>query len=145
MALDINAQFDLHTRALGLANQRLELLADNVANADTPNYKARDIDFRVAMQNAGQSDGQRGGPGGSLQGDLPMAAPRANHLRVGGASANTTTPLYRVPEQPSLDGNTVDSQKENAAIAETSVRYQATLTFLNARIRGLRDAITGGR
>ena len=52
MALDINAQFDLHTRALGLANQRLELLADNVANADTPNYKARDIDFRAAMQNA---------------------------------------------------------------------------------------------
>jgi len=141
MALDINAQFDLHTRALGLANQRLELLADNVANADTPNYKARDIDFRVAMQNAGQ--------GGSLDGDLPMAATmaatRANHLQVGGASPNTTTPLYRVPEQPSLDGNTVDSQKENAAIAETSVRYQATLTFLNSRIRGLRDAITGGR
>ena len=52
MPLDINAQFDLHTRALGLANQRLELLADNVANADTPNYKARDIDFRAAMQSA---------------------------------------------------------------------------------------------
>ena len=137
MALDINAQFDLHTRALGLANQRLELLADNVANADTPNYKARDIDFRVAMQSAGQS--------GGLDGDLPMAATRANHLQVGGAGAHTTTPLYRVPEQPSLDGNTVDSQKENAAIAETSVRYQATLTFLNSRIRGLRDAITGGR
>jgi flagellar basal-body rod protein FlgB len=141
MALDINAQFDLHTRALGLANQRLELLADNVANADTPNYKARDIDFRVAMQNAGQN----GGRNGNLDGDLPMAATRNNHLQVGGASANTTTPLYRVPEQPSLDGNTVDSQKENAAIAETSVRYQATLTFLNSRIRGLRDAITGGR
>jgi flagellar basal-body rod protein FlgB len=120
-----------------LANQRLELLADNVANADTPNYKARDIDFRVAMQNAGQS--------GSLGGELPMTATRASHLQAGGAGANTTTPLYRVPEQPSLDGNTVDSQKENAAIAETSVRYQATLTFLNSRIRGLRDAITGGR
>ena len=141
MALDINAQFDLHTRALGLANQRLELLADNVANADTPNYKARDIDFRVAMQNAGQSGGQSG----NLGGELPMTATRASHLQAGGAGANTTTPLYRVPEQPSLDGNTVDSQKENAAIAETSVRYQATLTFLNSRIRGLRDAITGGR
>ncbi len=132
MPLDINAQFDLHTRALGLANQRLELLADNVANADTPDYKARDIDFRSAMHNAGSG------------GDLNLTATSGRHLQVGGG-ANTTSPMYRVPEQPSLDGNTVDSQKENAAIAETSVRYQATLTFLSARIRGLRDAITGGR
>ncbi|MEO8225375.1 MAG: flagellar basal body rod protein FlgB [Gammaproteobacteria bacterium] len=136
MALDINSQFDLHTRALGLANQRLELLADNVANADTPNYKARDIDFRAAMQDAGQGGGQ---------GDLPMLTTRPGHLQISGAGPNTTTPLYRVPEQPTLDGNTVDSQKENAAIADTSVRYQATLTFLSSRIRGLRDAITGGR
>ena len=134
MALEIYKQFDLHTRALGIANQRLELLADNVANADTPQYKARDIDFRTAMQNAG-----------SLDGDLPMAVTRRGHLQVEGAGPNTTTPLYRVPDQPSLDGNTVDSQKENAAIAETSVRYQASLTFISAHIRGLRDAITGGR
>ena len=137
MALDINAQFDLHTRALGLANQRLELLADNVANADTPNYKARDIDFRAAMQNAGQSD--------SLGNDLALTATRAGHLQPNGSGPNTTTPLYRVPDQPTLDGNTVDSQRENAAIAETSVRYQASLTFLSGSIRGLRDAITGGR
>lgn len=137
MALNINAQFDLHSRVLGLANQRLELLADNVANADTPNYKARDIDFRAAMANAAQP--------GALGGDLPMAATRSGHIQAGGAGPNTTNPLYRVPDQPSLDGNTVDSQKENAAIAETSVRYQATLTFLSSRIRGLRDAITGGR
>ena len=134
MALEIYKQFDLHTRALGIANQRLELLADNVANADTPQYKARDIDFRTAMQSAG-----------SLDGDLPMATTRSGHLQVEGAGPNTTTPLYRVPDQPSLDGNTVDSQKENAAIAETSVRYQASLTFISAHIRGLRDAITGGR
>ena len=133
MAININSQFDLHTRALGLANQRLELLADNVANADTPNYKARDIDFRSAMQNTAQG------------GDLPMLTTRSGHLPSNGGGPNTTTPLYRVPEQPTLDGNTVDSQKENAAIADTSVRYQATLTFLSSRIRGLRDAITGGR
>jgi flagellar basal-body rod protein FlgB len=137
MPLNINEQFELHSRVLGLANQRLELLADNVANADTPNYKARDIDFRAAMANAAE-------PGG-LGGDLPMAATRAGHIQAGGAGPNTTNPLWRVPEQPSLDGNTVDSQKENAAIAETAVRYQATLTFLSSRIRGLRDAITGGR
>ena len=139
MALNISEQFDLHSRALGLANQRLELLADNVANADTPGYKARDIDFRTAIASA------NGGPGSGLGGDLPMAATRSGHIQAGGGSPNTTTAMYRVPDQPSLDGNTVDSQKENAAIAETSVRYQATLTFLSSRIRGLRDAITGGR
>ena len=138
MALNINQQFDLHSRVLGLANQRLELLADNVANADTPNYKARDIDFRSAMANADPA-------GGAAGGDLALAATRASHIQAGGAGPNTTNPLYRVPDQPSLDGNTVDSQKENAAIAETSVRYQATLTFLSSRIRGLHDAITGGR
>jgi flagellar basal-body rod protein FlgB len=145
MALNINTQFDLHTRALGLANQRLELLADNVANADTPNYKARDIDFRTAMESAGQSGGLGGSAGGGLGGDLPMTTTRGAHIQIAGAGPNTTTPLYRVPEQPSLDGNTVDSQKENAAIADTSVRYQATLTFLSARIRELREAIGGGR
>jgi flagellar basal-body rod protein FlgB len=137
MAFNIDRMFDLHTRALGLANQRLELLADNVANADTPNYKARDIDFRSAMQSAGEKNG----PGA----ELPMTTTRAGHLPSPGGGPNTTTPLYRVPDQPSLDGNTVDSQKESASIAETSVQYQATLTFLSARIRGLRDAITGGR
>jgi flagellar basal-body rod protein FlgB len=80
-----------------------------------------------------------------MGGELAMTATRAGHLPSARGGPYTTNPLYRVPEQPSLDGNTVDSQKETAAIAETSVQYQATLTFLSARIRGLRDAITGGR
>ncbi len=134
MALNINTQLDLNARALGIANQRLELLADNVANADTPGYKARDIDFRTAMQSAGSG------------GDLGLKATRKGHMQLDGiAGPNTATPLYRVPDQPSLDGNTVDSQRENAAIAETSVRYQASLTFLSAQIRSLREAINGGR
>lgn len=134
MALNINTQLDLHARALSIANQRLEVLADNVANADTPGYKARDIDFRSAMQSA------------SSGGELGLSATSSRHVQVnGGSGPNTATPMYRVPDQPSLDGNTVDSQRENAAIAETSVRYQASLTFLSAQIRSLRDAINGGR
>ncbi|MCL4790926.1 MAG: flagellar basal body rod protein FlgB [Gammaproteobacteria bacterium] len=134
MALDIYKNLDLHARSLSIANQRLEVLADNIANADTPGYKARDIDFRTAMQSAGEG------------GDLGLRATSNRHVQVNGAAGpNTATPMYRVPDQPSLDGNTVDSQRENAAIAETSVRYQASLTFLSAQIRGLRDAITGGR
>ncbi len=131
MALDINKVFDGHARVLGLANQRLQLLADNVANADTPNYKAKDIDFLSAMQAANPQS-------------VRMQSTNARHIATT-AGPNQTETMYRIPDQPSLDGNTVDSQKESAAIAETAVRYQATLTFLNQRISGLRLAITGGR
>lgn len=131
MPLDVNKALDNHARALGLANQRLQLLAANVANADTPNYKAKDIDFLAAMQTADRQSVQ-------------MLATNAQHIAAAG-SANRAETMYRVPDQPSMDGNTVDSQKESSAIAETAVRYQATLTFLNQRISGLRMAITGGR
>ncbi len=131
MAMDINKVLDSHTRVLALANQRMQLLADNIANADTPDYKARDIDFLSAMQAAGQQKVQ-------------MQTTNAQHIATT-AGPNQAEALYRVPDQPSLDGNTVDSQKESAAVAETAVRYQATLTFLNQRISGLRMAITGGR
>jgi flagellar basal-body rod protein FlgB len=131
MPISLDNEFALHARALGIASQRLGLLADNVANADTPGFLARDIDFNTAMQNADAS-------AGTLQ------TTHATHisLQAGGSRAEV---LYRVPEQPSMDGNTVDSEKETGAVAETAVRYEATLTFLNAKIRGLRLAITGGR
>ncbi len=131
MALDINKVLDGDARVLALANQRLQLLADNIANADTPNYKAKDIDFLSALQAANRQSVQ-------------MQATNTRHIRTGDGPNQAET-LYRVPDQPSLDGNTVDSQKESAAVAETAVRYQATLTFLNQRIAGLRMAITGGR
>jgi flagellar basal-body rod protein FlgB len=135
MPLDINQVFAPHERVLTAANQRLELLAANIANADTPNYKARDLDFKAALQAAGQ-----GAP-------VPIAATHAGHIQGAGAgaAAGRAEALYRVPDQPSLDGNTVDSQRESAAVAETATRYQASLTFLDQRIRGLRMAITGGR
>lgn len=129
--MDIAKVFATHSRALGVAQQRLELLAGNLANADTPGYKARDLDFNAAMQAAGSED-------------LRLAASRPGHLSGPGAGGPATV-MYRVPQHPSADGNTVDAQRESAAVAETSVRYQATLTFLNARIQGLRNAITGGK
>ena len=135
--LDINRTIDLHGRALKVSNQRLELLADNLANADTPHYKARDLDFRSAMA---ELDG--GGTGA-----LSLNATRPGHVGTAGDGPGSAraTAQYRVPDQPSLDGNTVDPQRENAAFAETAVRYQTSLTFLQARIAGLRQAITGGR
>ena len=131
MAINIDKLFATHARALGIANQRLQLLAANTANADTPHYKARDVDFKAAMQIAGSDK-------------IRMHTTNPAHLQVA-AKTNRAEVLYRIPDQPSLDGNTVNSQRESAAVAETAVRYQATLTFLNQRIRGLRLAITGGR
>ncbi|MGI9343804.1 MAG: flagellar basal body rod protein FlgB [Gammaproteobacteria bacterium] len=131
MAIDLNNYFALRMQSLQVAEQRMQVLAANVANADTPGFKARDIDFVAAMRAAGGENMQ---PGGA----------RAGHIDTGNASGPATV-MYRVPTQPSLDGNTVDAQMESAAVAENSVRYQATLTFLNQRIQGLLSAITGGR
>jgi len=120
--------FGIHTQALALWQRRAEVLSTNLANADTPNYQARDIDFRAAL-------------GAADAGSLPLEATSAGHIAnsAGGADALK----YRVPMQPSLDGNTVDAETEQAAFAENSVRYQASLTFITAQIRTLRTAITG--
>jgi flagellar basal-body rod protein FlgB len=142
MALNLDSYLGVHAQALTMEAQRTELLAANLANADTPNYKARDIDFKAALAAAGGSPGS-GTPGGTLA----VSATNAAHLgaqSVDGADAAIGANLkYRVPMAPSLDGNTVDSQLEQAAFAENAVRYQATLTFLNARLKELMTAIVG--
>ncbi|MGH8230861.1 MAG: flagellar basal body rod protein FlgB [Steroidobacteraceae bacterium] len=117
MALNLDSYLGVHAQALTLEAQRTELLAANLANADTPNYKARDIDFKAALAAAGGPDASAG---------------TATTATTAAAAANIK---YRVPMAPSLDGNTVDTQLEQAAFAENSVRYQATLTFLNARLK----------
>ena len=121
--------FGIHTQALALWQRRAEVLSTNLANADTPGYQARDIDFRSAL-------------GAADNGTLPMTATSEGH--IGGTAASGADALkYRVPTQPSLDGNTVDAETEQASFAENSVRYQASLTFINAQIRMMRTAITG--
>jgi flagellar basal-body rod protein FlgB len=151
MALSLDSYLGVHTQALTLEAQRTEVLAANLANADTPNYKARDIDFKAALAAAGNGASAGGATGGSAgigtgSGTLAMTATQPGHL---GASADAsdaalgTNLKFRVPMAPALDGNTVDTQLEQAAFAENSVRYQATLTFLNARLKELMTAITG--
>ncbi len=131
MGLDINSVFDTHAKSLALGSQRIELLAANIANADTPNYLARDIDFKTAMATEGARH-------------MPLAHTHGG-TNIGSATNGPATVLYRIPDQPAQDGNTVDAQKEKAAVAETALRFQTSLTFLNMRIRGLQSAITGGR
>jgi flagellar basal-body rod protein FlgB len=120
----------IHTQALGLWQKRAEVLAGNIANADTPDYLARDIDFRKALSQAGGDQ-------------LAMSAPTPGQIDP---SANEGDQLaYRVPTQPSMDGNTVDTQAEQAAFAGNTVHYQASLSFITAQIHMLRTAITEGQ
>lgn len=129
MALSFDKALGIHAEALQVRSRRLELLASNLANADTPNYKARDIDFRAAL--------------GDVQQGLAIRRTHAAHISTG-AAGQGMEPQYRVPSQPSLDGNTVDPQLEQAAFSQNAVQYQASLDFLNARFRGLRNALGGG-
>lgn len=134
MPLDIDSYLGVHARALQLESRRTELLASNLANADTPNYKSRDIDFKSALAAAG----------GTVARPLPLQTTSGAHQAGAGTAAAAESSLqYRVPLAPALDGNTVDAQLEQAAFAENAVRYQATLTILNSRLRGLMTAITG--
>lgn len=136
MPLNLDQLFASHLHALQIGNRRIELLAANIANADTPGYLARDIDFRSAMQNAADA-----GAGHSVQ----LRATQAGHMNTSDRGLEFAPARYRTAVQPSLDGNTVDTERESAAIAEAAIRYEAALMFFNSKISGLRTAITGDR
>lgn len=125
-------QFD--QEALNLRHQRQQVLANNIANADTPNFKARDFDFASELSRAMDS-GRPAGDG------LALSTTDAGHIAGGSSSAPIGDLLYRVPAQPSLDGNTVDMDVERTRFADNTVRYQAALTMLNGRIQGLKSAM----
>jgi flagellar basal-body rod protein FlgB len=135
MALNLDTYLGVHADALKLQSKRMEVIADNLANSDTPGYKARDIDFRAAMANAG-------GAGGASA-PVQLATTNPGHLGTDPTAEANASLKYRVPLAPALDGNTVDAQQEQAAFADNTVRYQATLTFLSSRFKSLMTAITG--
>jgi flagellar basal-body rod protein FlgB len=112
--------FGIHGAALTLRSERMGVIASNIANAATPGYKARDIDFNAA-----------------LDARLGNARGRA---RLGGGEA---TLLYRQPTMPSLDGNTVELNREQVAFAENAVAYSATLSFVQGRVNTITRALKG--
>lgn len=134
MSFDLDSYLGIHAQALSLRSQRMRVLSENIANADTPNYKARDIDFRTALAQA------RAGTSTSAP---PLVRTHALHLPAPGTSAGTAQALYRIPHAPALDGNTVEADVELAAFGENALQYQATLTFLNGKLATLKTAITG--
>jgi flagellar basal-body rod protein FlgB len=135
--MNIDSYLGVHAAALKLREQRTEVLARNLANADTPGYRAQDLDFRAALSAATEP-----AKPGTLVSTQPghLGASMDATLNAGSTEAFLK---YRTPLAPSLDGNTVDAQLEQAAFAENAVRYQATLSFLSSKFRSLMTAITG--
>lgn len=124
---------DFNAAALLLRSERGRLLAGNLANADTPNYKARDFNFQQALQSAT----------GVAQVSAPAMRTQPGHLIAAGAAGGGPNVQYRIPPQAALDGNTVDMDLERANFADNTVRYEASLRFLNSQIRTLTLAING--
>lgn len=138
MTKPIDDMLRVQQTALGLRAQRQQTLASNIANADTPNFKARDLDFRSAM------DAAMGGTGVPAAPVVDMKRTSARHLEgSGNGGALEANMRYRTETQSSADGNTVDIDVERAAFAENAVHYEALITFIGQRLRGLQTAIQG--
>ena len=120
-----------HENALQLRALRNRIISSNIANADTPGYKARDIDFQGAFESA-------------KAGTLRLSRTNPQHQATATNTASQTAVKYRIPSQPTLDGNTVETDVEQAAYAENAIQYRASLTFLNGAIQSLRYALKGG-
>src|SRR3546814_3461621 len=127
----LDKYFGVHGDALALRSKRLEMLASNIANAATPGFKARDIDFAAELKRA-----EGGGAG--------LQATSVAHIAEGTPGFGGDA-LYRIPVQSSLDGNTVELSVEQTKFGENAVQYQTTLSFLNGRINTLMRAMKIGR
>jgi flagellar basal-body rod protein FlgB len=130
MAINFDNALGIHESALTTRISRAEVLANNIANADTPGFKARDIDFKAALSQA-QSD------------SLPLAGSNSRHIDTNAVMSERAQLMYRNPQQPSLDGNTVDAQQEQARYMRNAMDYQASFQFLNSKFSGLMKAIKG--
>lgn len=132
MPINFESALGVHSNALALRSHRAEILASNIVNADTPGYQARDLDFRKILDletGNGQTLAKTNSKHFQTQGDL--GAGNGNEL------------MYRNPLQPSIDGNTVDLQIEQAEYAKNALRFQASFTFLNSKVRGVIGALKG--
>lgn len=125
----LDGVFGVHERALKLKSQRLELLSQNIANADTPNFKARDLDFKALLKSTDESA-------------VGLQSTHPSHVN-GQAFAQSDNVKYRIPFNTAFDGNTVEMSVEQAQYGQAAGEYQATLNFLESRVSGLRRALKG--
>ena len=130
MTHPMTSVLDRQGRVLELLAQRQQVLAGNIANADTPGYKAQDVDFASALKQA----------------RVVQTAAHSAHLPLpsgAGSADGMAAVVFRAAEQPSIDGNTVDLDRERANFADNAMRYEATLRFINGHVRTMVSAITG--
>ncbi|MDO4905164.1 MAG: flagellar basal body rod protein FlgB [Lautropia sp.] len=147
----LTESIDFHGQALKLRASRQEVISSNIANTDTPNFKARDFDFGQALREATGMEPAVSGDTelrSSAQGGLStvsLARTRAGHQQLGSKVWSTQGPdmKYVVPEQPSMDGNTVDLNRERAQFSQNAVNYEASLRFINGKVRTMMSAIRG--
>ncbi len=129
-AINFQNALGIHPDALQLRATRSAVIANNLANSDTPGFKARDIDFKSVL--SGQMDSNKS-----------IAVERTQKGHLAGNQRIDSELLYRNPMQPSIDGNTVDSQIEQALFARNAMNYNASFEFLNGKFTGIKSAIRG--
>lgn len=131
MAINFDKAFGIHQHTMLIRAKRAEVLSSNIANADTPNYKAKDVDFGQMLKNAKSKMSQSS-----------MAITHDKHFKI--PSTGQSESLYTIPNQPDTgDGNTVDVQKERNKFIENSMEYQASVRWMSGRIKGLKKALSG--
>lgn len=133
----LDAALRFQQEALNLRAQRQEVLAANIANADTPGYQARDMDFASELKKVMMR-------GREETGGIALKLTSAQHIPAQTVASPSVDLLYRIPDQPSLDGNTVDMDRERTQFADNSLKYQAGLTVLGGQIKGMMNVLQGG-
>ena len=131
MAISLNNSFGIHEQAMHLQSRRAQLLSQNLANSDTPGYKAKDIDFSSYLKSMEKGKLER-----------PLRATQSKHIQPKGFFMGLES-MYRVPMQPSLDGNTVEPHIEMGEFTENSMRYLMTLRIMSGKVNKLLSAIRG--
>jgi flagellar basal-body rod protein FlgB len=134
MSISFANALGIHETALGFRAQRAEVLANNIANADTPHYKARDLDFSAVLAEQNEKQGGK---------QFEMSRTDSRHIASEGIQLADPALRYRTPFHPSIDQNSVDMQQEQANYAENAVQFQASFTLLNSKFKGLVGALRG--
>jgi flagellar basal-body rod protein FlgB len=133
MAINFENALGIHEDAMRFRAKRASILANNLANVDTPNYKARDMDFKTALANKMNTMGK----------PLELDTTHNSHREAKGFLEDDGGLMYRTPEQPAIDGNTVEEHVEHAKFMENSLDFQTSFTLLNSKFKGLKSAIRG--
>lgn len=131
MSISFESALGVHETALRLRGQRAAILANNLANIDTPKFKARDLDFKTILSQA------------DTENRLAAQTTNEHHISTDAAADESNELLYRTPQQPSIDGNTVEDQIEHAEYMKNALAFQASFEFVSDEFKGLKSALRG--